>query len=86
MNVYLVKTNGNNMVVFTDSQTAKCFDCAPSGLYAGIDIYATDAPLKLAQLFADDGVLIDYNDIYSDNVVAWSDLEDDETINRILVY
>lgn len=86
MNVYLVKTNGNNMVVFTDSQTAKCFDCAPSELYAGIDIYATDAPLKLAQLFADDGVLIDYNDIYSDNVVAWSDLEEDETINRILVY
>lgn len=86
MNVYLVKTNGNNMVVFTDSQTAKCFDCAPSGLYAGIDIYATDASLKLAQLFADDGVLIDYNDIYSDNVVAWSDLEEDETINRILVY
>ena len=55
-------------------------------MYEGIDIYAENAPEKLAQLFAADGALSDFDDIHSDNVVVWSDLEEDETINRILVY
>ena len=87
MNVYLVKTNGNNMVVFTDGETAKCFDCAPTGMYEGIDIYAEDAPEKLAQLFAIGGVLSDYDDIYTDTVVNWPDIEEDDEIERVyLVY
>ena len=43
MKIYFEKTNGNNLVIITDGETAKVFDAAPSGIYEGIDLYADDA-------------------------------------------
>lgn len=86
MKIYLAKTNGNNFVVFTDGETGQVFDGAPAGMYYGIDLYAEDADMKLAQMFADDGVLTDYEEIHSCITVLWRDLENDVRIKLIRVY
>ena len=64
------KTNGNNLVIITDGETAKVFDAAPSGIYEGIDLYAYDAAELLKnhfQLLEKDGEMNDFDDIYSPN-------------------
>lgn len=43
MKIYFEETNGNNLVIITDGETAKVFDAAPSGIYEGVDLYADDA-------------------------------------------
>lgn len=49
--IYFEKTNGNNIVIITDGETAKVFDAAPSGIYEGIDLYADDAAELLKKTF-----------------------------------
>lgn len=39
MKVFFEETNGNNLVIITDGATAKIYDCAPSGIFEGIDLY-----------------------------------------------
>lgn len=39
------------MVVFTDGETAKCFDCAPTGKFEGIDLYRENAVERLRSFF-----------------------------------
>ena len=51
MKIYFEKTDGSNMVIITDGETAKVFDAAPSGIYEGIDLYASDAAELLKNLF-----------------------------------
>lgn len=70
MKIYFEKTNGNNLVIITDGETAKIFDAAPSGIYEGIDLYADDAVELLKNHFQQlekDGDLNDFDDIYSPN-------------------
>ena len=38
MEIYFKETNGNNIICFTDGVTVKYTDCAPSGVYCGIDL------------------------------------------------
>lgn len=47
MKIYFEKTNGNNLVIITDGETAKIFDVAPSGIYEGVDLYTEDAADQL---------------------------------------
>ena len=51
MKVYFLKTNSNNLVIATEGRNAKIFDNAPSGIYAGIDLYAEDAADQLRKSF-----------------------------------
>ena len=47
ISVYLLKTDAYNMVVITDGEIAKLYDCVPDGMFNGIDIYS---PLALLQI------------------------------------
>lgn len=68
MKIYFEKTNGNNLVIITDGETAKIFDAAPSGIYDGVDLYADDAADQLRARFRgleESGELNEFDDIYS---------------------
>ena len=68
MKIYFEKTNGNNLVIITDGETAKVFDAAPSGIYEGVDLYAEDAADQLRAKFRaleESGELNNFDDIYS---------------------
>ena len=43
MKIYFEETNGSNLVIITDGETAKIFGAAPSGIYEGVDLYDQDA-------------------------------------------
>lgn len=86
MYVYLVKTNGNNMVVFTDGETAKCFDCATNGKFANIDIYSDNAASDLTKYFTScEFVDYDYDDIYSPTEISYDEFVR-EVSEKILVW
>ncbi len=78
MKIYLLRTNAYNAVVITDGKTAKIFDGAPTGYFAGVDLYAPDAEAKLRKRYADaelNGTIEnDYYSIYSDCEVPASEI------------
>ena len=84
MNVYLVKTNGNNMVVFTDGETAKCYDCATNGKFADIDIYSENAASDLTNYFTS-CEFVDYDDMYSPTEITYDEFTG-EVSEKILVW
>lgn len=51
MKVYFERTNGNNLVIVAEGRNAKIYDGAPSGIYAGVDLYAEDAADQLREKF-----------------------------------
>ena len=51
MKVYFERTNGNNLVIAAEGRSAKIYDGAPSGIYAGVDLYAADAADQLREKF-----------------------------------
>lgn len=53
MKVYFLKTNSNNLVIAVEGRSAKIYDAAPSGIYAGVDLYADDAAEQLRKKFAE---------------------------------
>lgn len=80
MKIYFKKTNGNNLVVITDGETAKVFDAAPSGIYEGVDLYAEDAADRLQDRFQAleaSGELNDFNDIYSPDEMPVEELAEE---------
>lgn len=87
MKIYLVETNGNNMVVFTEGETAKCYDCAPTGMFADVDIYSDSAELDLTKYFAESDFLklVSYYDLYSSNEIMYEDFMEEEC-EKIIVW
>ena len=88
MKIYFEKTNGNNLVIMTDGETAKIFDAAPSGIYEGVDLYAEDAAEKLRERFREldeAGEMNDYSDIYSPDEMPLEDLAE-ELEKAVLVF
>lgn len=80
MKIYFEKTNGNNLVIITDGETAKIFDGAPSGTYEGVDLYTEDAADRLReelQKWAAAGELNNFNDMYSPNEMPLEDLAEE---------
>lgn len=80
MKIYFEKTNGNNLVIITDGETAKIFDASPSGIYEGIDLYAEDAADQLREKFRaleKSGELNGFNDIYSPDEMPLEDLAEE---------
>ena len=51
MKIYFERTNGNNLVIAAEGRSAKIYDGAPSGIYAGVDLYAGDAADRLRARF-----------------------------------
>lgn len=51
MKIYFERTNGNNLVIAAEGRSAKIYDAAPSGIYAGVDLYAEDAADQLREKF-----------------------------------
>ena len=80
MKIYFKETNGNNLVIITDDETAKIFDAAPSGIYEGVDLYAEDAADQLRDRFKEleeAGELNDFNDIYSPDELPVEELDEE---------
>ena len=80
MKIYFEKTNGNNLVIITDGETAKIFDAAPSGIYEGVDLYTDDAADQLRERFREleeSGDLNDFNDMYSPDEMPLEDLAEE---------
>ena len=80
MKIYFEKTNGNNLVIITDGETAKIFDAAPTGIYEGVDLYAEDAADQLRTKFQsleESGELNGFNDIYSPDEMPLEDLAEE---------
>ena len=90
MKIYFEKTNGNNLVIFTDGETAKVFDAAPTGIFDGVDLYAEDAEEQLKARFQEleeAGELNDYNDIYSPDEMPLEDIADElEEMEAVLIF
>lgn len=77
MKIYFEKTNSTNQVIFTDGETAKIYDAAPSGIYEEIDLYEEDAEEQLRKHFSklhETGEMNGYNDMYSENAVDFDDI------------
>ena len=77
MKVYFERTNGNNLVIVAEGRNAKIYDGAPSGIYAGVDLYAEDAAEQLRARFqeldeADE--LSDFDDLGSEEIRIDHDL------------
>ena len=51
MKVYFERTNGNNLVIVAEGRNAKIYDGAPSGIYAGVDLYVENAADQLRARF-----------------------------------
>lgn len=80
MKIYFEKTNGSNLVIMTDGESAKIFDAAPSGVYEGVDLYAENAADQLREKFrvlAEFGDLNDFNDMYSTDEMPLEDLTEE---------
>lgn len=88
MKIYFEKTNGNNLVIVTNGETAKIFDAAPSGIYEGVDLYAEDAADQIRARFRaleESGELNDFNDMYSPDEMPLEDLAE-ELEEAVLVF
>ena len=77
MKVYFLETNGNNVVIIAEGCNAKIYDGAPSGIYAGVDLYAEDAAEQLRARFqeldeADE--LSDFDDLGGEEIRIGHDL------------
>lgn len=86
MNIYLLKTNAYNEIVFESNGTAKITESAPSGKFEGIDLYGESAVEELKDWFANNADDIDYNDIYCENEYDFKNiLNDVEAFNEELI-
>ena len=77
MKIYFEKTNGNNLVIITDGETAKIYDGSPSGIYEGVDLYADDTAEKLKEHFTaleKDGSLNYFRDIGAEDEIPFVDI------------
>lgn len=71
MKVYFERTNGNNLVIVAEGRNAKIYDGAPSGIYAGVDLYAEDAADQLRARFQaldEAGELNGFDEMYGEEV------------------
>ncbi len=89
MKIYFEKTNGNNIVIVTDGQTAKVFNGAPDGLFADVDLNADDAAdllrSRLQELDAA-GELNGYNDMYSQNAMEYEEIKEELEESAELIF
>ena len=77
MKVYFMKTNGDNLVILTDGETAKVYNASPSGIYEGVDLYADDTAEKLKEHFTaldSAGDLNYYRDIGAEDEIPFADI------------
>lgn len=77
MKVYFMETNGNNLVIITDGETAKIYDASPSGIYEGVDLYADDTAERLKEHFTaldSAGDLNYYRDIGAEDEISFADI------------
>lgn len=80
MRVFFEETNGNNLVIITDGVAAKIYDCAPTGIFEGIDLYAETTAEDLKKHFAklaEAGELADFEDMHSDNEMSFGEIEEE---------
>ena len=83
MKAYFEKTNGNNIVIITDGNTAKIFDGAPDGKFEGVDLYAEDTKEELKALFKN-VEMPDFSEMYSGNEVDFSEIEEELEESELL--
>lgn len=89
MKVFFEKTNGNNLVIIAEGRNAKIYDGAPSGIYAGVDLYAEDAADQLRARFqeldeADE--LSDFDDLGGEEIRIGRDLFTELACDAELVF
>lgn len=89
MKIYFEETNGNNLVVMTNGEAAKVFDGAPSGTFENVDLYAENAAEELIKRFKaldQAGELNNYQDIHSDNEMAYEDIKEELEECGVLIF
>lgn len=90
MKVYFMKTNGDNIVILTDGETAKVYNASPSGIYEGVDLYADDTAEKLKEHFTaldSVGDLNYYRDIGAEDEIPFADIVNElEETGAVLVF
>ena len=74
MKAYFEKTNGNNVVIVTDGDTAKVFDGAPDGTFEGVDLYSDNTEELLKKIEWSE---IDYDEMYSVNELCYENVEEE---------
>ena len=66
MEVYFLKTNGNNLVIALEEVFAKIYDGSPSWKYDGVDLYSESAVNSLRERYRsldESGDLNDFSDL-----------------------
>ena len=90
MKIYFERTEGNNLVIITDGETAKFYDGVPSGIVDGVDLYDEDAAKKLALHYAEiasTGMMNDFADMYSETELPLEDVADELlNMDAVVVY
>lgn len=89
MEVYFLKTNGNNLVIALEEEFAKIYDAAPSGIYEGVDLYAENAVDLLREKYRsldESGDLNDFSDLGGEEVELSHDLYDELAIRGKLIF
>lgn len=80
MKVFFEKTNGNHLVIITDGVMAKIYDCAPDGIFEGVDLYTETTAEDLKKHFeelVESGELADFADMHSDNEISFFEIEEE---------
>lgn len=89
MKIYFDRTNGNNLVIAAEGRSAKIYDAAPSGIYAGVDLYADDAAEQLRKKFAEldeADELSDFDDLGGEEIRIGHDLFTELACDAELVF
>ena len=89
--VYLLKTDAYNMVVISDGEIAKLYDCAPDGMFGGVvDIYSPAAPVGLEYYFLNafysDNLLTDISDYCGSDELPFFDIADSVGLYLVLEF
>lgn len=82
MKIYFERTNGNNLVIAAEGRSAKIYDAAPSGIYAGVDLYAEDVADQLREKFLEldeAGELNGFNEMGGEEIKIGNNLFDELT-------
>ena len=89
MEVYFLKTNGNNLVIAIEERYAKIYDAAPSGIYEGVDLYTENAVDLLREKYRsldEAGELNDFSDLGGEEIEIDHDLYNQLSISGKLIF
>ena len=89
MEVYFLKTNGNNLVIALEEGFAKIYDGSPSGKYGGVDLCSESTVDSLRERYRsldESGDLNDFSDLGGEEVEIDHDLYNELATRGELIF